>query len=122
MPEAATITTSNPPEGKNITIVTLSGSVIELDFIDEMKKILFSLAEDQNCAEIIIDFSEVRFFSSVALATLIITDKKLKARGAHLVLFGAIGGVYELFAITKLNRFFHFTDTLQDALLLFQLR
>ena len=103
-----------------------SGDVTIAKFVD--KKILdegniqiignqlFSLVEDDARTKIILDFSNVEYLSSAALGKLITMDKKVKAAKGKLRLSTVRPDIYEVFAITKLNKLFDMRDNLEQAL------
>ena len=103
-----------------------SGDVTIAKFVD--KKILdegniqiignqlFALVEDEGRKKIILDFSNVEYLSSAALGKLITMDKKVKAAKGKLRLCTVRPDIYEVFAITKLNKLFDMQDTLEKAL------
>ena len=77
---------------------------------------LFSLVEDDARTKIILDFSNVEYLSSAALGKLITMDKKVKAAKGKLRLCTVRPDIYEVFAITKLNKLFDMRDNLEQAL------
>jgi anti-sigma B factor antagonist len=77
---------------------------------------LFSLVEEDGARRIILDFSNVEYLSSAALGKLITMEKKVKQAGGKLRLCAIRPDIYEVFAITKLNRVFEIKDDVDDAL------
>lgn len=77
---------------------------------------LFGLVEDDGRKRIVLDFANVEYLSSAALGKLITMDKKVKAAGGKLRLCSIRPDIYEVFAITKLNKLFDIRDS-QDAAL-----
>lgn len=77
---------------------------------------LFGLVEDDNRKKIILDFSNVEYLSSAALGKLITMDKKVKAAKGKLRLCSVRPDIYEVFAITKLNKLFDMRETQEQAL------
>ena len=77
---------------------------------------LFSLVEDDGRDKIILDFSSVEYLSSAALGKLITMDKKVKSAKGKLRLCAVRPDIYEVFAITKLNKLFDMRDTREQAL------
>jgi anti-sigma B factor antagonist len=74
--------------------------------IQELGKELFALVEEDNRKSLLLNFSNVEFLSSAALGKLITLDKKVKAHGGKLRLCNIRPEIYEVFAITKLNKLF----------------
>ncbi len=77
---------------------------------------LFALVEEQGRRKIIVDFSNVEYFSSPALGKLITLDKKVKAAKGKLRLCSIRPDIYEVFAITRLNKLFDIKDNREQAL------
>lgn len=77
---------------------------------------LFGLIDEDGRGKIILDFTEVEYLSSAALGKLITLDKKVKAAGAKLRLCSIRPEIYEVFAITKLNKLFQIYDNQEKAL------
>jgi anti-sigma B factor antagonist len=77
---------------------------------------LFSLVEEDGCKKIVLDFSNVEYLSSAALGKLITMEKKVKVAGGKLRLCTIRPDIYEVFAITKLNKLFDIRADQQAAL------
>lgn len=77
---------------------------------------LFALIEEDGRKKIVLDFSNVEYLSSAALGKLITMDKKVKAAKGKLRLCNIRADIYEVFAITKLNKLFDMKDNLEAAL------
>ncbi|HLD26279.1 MAG TPA: STAS domain-containing protein [Candidatus Andersenbacteria bacterium] len=76
---------------------------------------LFQLA-DKADRPLILDFTDVVFISSAFMGKLITTDKKTKQCRQPVILCAVVPEIYEVFAITRLNKLFAMTDDLDDAL------
>ncbi len=77
---------------------------------------LFALVEQDGCRRVILDFSTVEYLSSAALGKLIVMDKKVKATKGKMRMCAIRPDIYEVFAITKLNKLFEIVATQDDAL------
>lgn len=77
---------------------------------------LFSLVDDDGRKKIILDFNNVEYLSSAALGKLITLDKKVKTNGGALRLCNVRPEIYEVFAITRLNKLFRMYDDQEKAL------
>jgi anti-sigma B factor antagonist len=77
---------------------------------------LFGLVEEEGRKKVVLDFSNVEYLSSAALGKLITMDKKTKAAGGKLRLCSIRPDIYEVFAITKLNKLFDIRDDQEQAL------
>ena len=84
--------------------------------IQELGQELFQLIEEEKRKALLLNFSSVEFLSSAALGKLITLDKKVKAHGGKLKLSNIRPEIYEVFAITKLNKLFDIKDDEADAL------
>jgi anti-sigma B factor antagonist len=84
--------------------------------IQELGQELFDLVERESRSKILLNFSSVEFLSSAALGKLITLDKKVKSHGGQLKLSNVRPEIYEVFAITKLNKLFDMKDDEADAL------
>jgi anti-anti-sigma factor len=87
--------------------------------IQELGQELFQLVEEDNKTRLLLNFQQVEFLSSAALGKLITLDKKVKAHGGKMKLCNIRPEIYEVFAITKLNKLFDIKDDEADALAAF---
>jgi len=92
--------------------------ILDESNIQEMGRELFELVE-QKRTKILLNFMNVEFLSSAALGKLITLDKKLKAAKGQLKLSSIRPEIYEVFAITRLNKLFDIHDDEADALATF---
>jgi len=103
-----------------VTVVHFRDQKIIEDLgIQELGQELFHLVEVENRKKLVLNFSAVDFLSSAALGKLITLDKKIKAQGGVLKLCNIRPEIYEVFAITRLNRLFDIKDDEADALAAF---
>ena len=77
---------------------------------------LFALVEEDGKSKILLDFENVEYLSSAALGKLITMDKKVKSAGGTLKLCSVRPEIYEVFAITKLNKVFDIKEDQERAL------
>jgi anti-sigma B factor antagonist len=119
-----------PPSGKKRLTIEHVGDVVVVGFVDRrildeqniqiIADQLFSLVEDQNRHKLILNFSNVEYMSSAALGKLITLHKKMTAAKGKMVLCGIIPQIFEVFAITKLDKIFNIQKDLDAALKVFQ--
>lgn len=103
-----------------VTVVHFRDQKIIEDLgIQELGQELFHLVEVENRKKLVLNFSSVDFLSSAALGKLITLDKKIKAQAGVLKLCNIRPEIYEVFAITRLNRLFDIKDDEADALAAF---
>jgi anti-sigma B factor antagonist len=76
---------------------------------------LFGLVEEDGRKKIVLDFTNVEYLSSAALGKLITMDKKVKAANGKLRLCNIHKDIYEVFAITRLNKVFDIRNTQDEA-------
>ncbi|HVX10222.1 MAG TPA: STAS domain-containing protein [Pirellulales bacterium] len=101
----------------DVTVVRfVDRKILDEASIQELGGELFSLVEQENRGKLVLNFSKVDFLSSAALGKLITLDKKVKARSGKLKLSNIRPEIYEVFAITKLNKLFDIKDDEADAL------
>jgi len=104
----------------NITVVRFRDrKIIEDINIQEIGQELTRLVEVDNHSKLLLNFASVEFLSSAALGKLITLDKKLKAHSGTLKLSNIRPEIYEVFAITKLNRLFDIKNDETEALVAF---
>jgi anti-sigma B factor antagonist len=119
----------NPMAGLRRIDVTQKGEVTVVRFVDrkildeaniqELGVEMFKLVEQEQRKNLLLNFFNVEFLSSAALGKLITLDKKVKANGGRLKLSNIRPEIYEVFAITKLNKLFDIKDDETDALAAF---
>jgi len=84
--------------------------------IQEIGQELFQLVEQEGCTRLLLNFADVDFLSSAALGKLITLDKKVKAKNGRLKLSNLRPELFEVFAITRLNRLFEIEEDESQAL------
>ena len=94
----------------------LDRKIIDAANIQELGDELFALVEKESRKNLLLNFASVEFLSSAALNKLIILDKKVKAHTGKMRLCNLKPEIYEVFAITKLNKLFDIKDDEADAL------
>ncbi|GAB4162013.1 MAG: hypothetical protein Tsb009_39160 [Planctomycetaceae bacterium] len=77
---------------------------------------LFGLVDEDGRKKIILDFSNVEYLSSAALGKLITLDKKVKGAKGELRLCSIRPDIYEVFAITRLDKLFEIYEDQEKAL------
>jgi anti-sigma B factor antagonist len=108
-------------EIRDVTVLRFHDhKIIEDINIQELGQEMFHLVEAERRDKLLLNFSSVDFLSSAALGKLITLDKKMKAHGGTLKLSNIRPEIYEVFAITKLNRLFDIRDNEAEALAAFE--
>jgi anti-sigma B factor antagonist len=104
-------------ESAQVSVVRfLDQKIIDPVTIEELGEELFALVERDNRRKIIVNFSAVEFLSSAALGKLITFEKKAKKNGTEVMLTNIAPDIYQVFAITNLNKLFKIKDSEADAL------
>ena len=104
----------------DVTVVRfVDQKILDEARIQQLGQELFNLVEVDGRSKILLNFSSVEFLSSAALGKLITLDKKVKGQGGALKLSNIRPEIYEVFAITKLNKLFDIKDNEVDALAAF---
>jgi len=104
----------------DVAVVTFNQSEVkDENGIRETEEELFHLVEMDGWTKIIVSLDGVEFFSSSAIGMLDRLRKRLEELGGQLRLAKIIPVIYEVFAITKLNRVFVIRDEESDALATF---
>jgi anti-sigma B factor antagonist len=116
---------SSQPRRRRLEVEQI-GDVTVVNFID--RKILdeqniqvigdqlFSLVDQDGLRKLLLNFGNVEYLSSAALGKLITLNKKLQGVGGRLVLCNIDPQIYEVFEITRLDKFFNIQKEEQAAL------
>ena len=71
--------------------------------------------DDPTINTVVLDLTRVGMMPSLALGLLLQVARKCRARGQQMKLAGLQPQVRQVFSITKLDRVFHFSDTVEAA-------
>lgn len=77
---------------------------------------LFALIDSRDRRKLLLNFENVEYLSSTALGKLIALNKKLRGVNGQLVLCGIAPSIYEVFAVTKLDKIFKILPNLDAGL------
>ncbi|HEY1065465.1 MAG TPA: STAS domain-containing protein [Pirellulales bacterium] len=100
-----------------VTVVRfVDRKILDESNIQQLGNELFRLVEEEKKTKLVLNFTNVEFLSSGALGKLITLDKKVKANSGVLKLSNIRPEIYEVFAITKLNKLFDIKDDEATAL------
>jgi anti-sigma B factor antagonist len=116
---------AQPPRRRRLEVEDI-GDVTVVNFVDRrildeqniqiIGEQLFSLVDEVGRRKILLNFGNVEFLSSAALGKLIALHKKLQAVGGRLILCNIDPEIYEVFEITRLDKFFNIQKEEQAAL------
>jgi anti-sigma B factor antagonist len=101
----------------DVTVVNfVDRKILDEQNIQVIGEQLFSLVDNSGRRKVLLNFSNVEYLSSAALAKLITLNKKLQQVNGRLVLCNIDPQIYEVFEITKLNRLFEIQGDEQAGL------
>jgi anti-sigma B factor antagonist len=104
-------------ESASISVVRFKDQkIIDPEAIQELGEELFDLVEKDNRQKIVLNFGNIEFLSSAALGKLITFEKKAKRASAKVILTNIAPEIFQVFAITNLDKLFQIKDTEADAL------
>lgn len=116
---------SQPPRRRRLEVEDI-GDVTVVNFVDKrildeqniqiIGEQLFSLVDEVGRRKVLLNFGNVEFLSSAALGKLIALHKKLQQVGGRLILCNIDPEIYEVFEITRLDKFFNIRKEEQAAL------
>jgi anti-sigma B factor antagonist len=100
----------------DVTVVNfVDKKILDEQNIQTIGEQLFSLVDEVGRRKILLNFSNVEYLSSAALGKLITLNKKLQGSG-KLILCCIDPKIFEVFEITKLDKFFKIFKDEQAAL------
>ena len=116
---------SSQPRRRRLEVEDI-GDVTVINFVDRkildeqniqvIGEQLFSLVDQDGRRKLLLNFGNVEYLSSAALGKLITLNKKLQAVGGRLILCNIDPQIFEVFEITKLDKFFNIQKEEQAAL------
>lgn len=116
---------SSQPRRRRLEVEDI-GDVTVINFVDRkildeqniqvIGEQLFGLVDQDGRRKLLLNFGNVEYLSSAALGKLITLNKKLQAVGGRLILCNIDPQIFEVFEITKLDKFFNIQKEEQAAL------
>jgi len=104
-------------ESASVSVVGFQDQkILDPEAIQELGQELFDLIERDDRKKLVLNFSKVEFLSSAALGKLITFEKKAKRNDSQLILTNISPEIFQVFAITNLDKLFTIKDTEVDAL------
>ncbi len=102
---------------EDVTVVGLQeSSILDTQLIHDIADELDQLIEAENNKKLVLDFTEVQFFSSSALGILVTLSKKMTEIKGELVICALAAELRKVFKITNLDKLFKFADDEDQAL------
>jgi anti-sigma B factor antagonist len=102
--------------GDAVIAMLLEEQLIDEILVQKVASQIHELLQDGGPQHLILDLSRVWIVCSSMLSKLITLNKKVQSAGGTLRLCGVSPRLYEVFAITKLNKLFAIYDSRQQAL------
>ena len=93
-----------------------NASILDTQLIHDIADELDRLIEVENKKKLLLDFTEVKFFSSSALGILVTLSKKMAEIEGELVICALAAELRKVFKITNLDKLFKFADDEDQAL------
>jgi anti-anti-sigma factor len=84
--------------------------------IEQLGKELLHLTDSDQNEKVVINFDNVKFFSSAAINKLIVLEKRMRARGGQMMLSNLRPEVRDLFNLTNLDDLFKIENEQSDAI------
>jgi anti-anti-sigma factor len=90
----------------DVTVVHFTGFRVSLDedMLRHIHDPLLALADELSESDLVLDFHNVEYLSSLALGILIGLNRKLLTRGRHMTVVNLSPRVHEVFAVTMLGK------------------
>lgn len=102
-------------EGEISFVSFLSPSMSAVKDVEEIASVLRNFVADNRPKKVIVDFSDVKFFSSQILGLIVEVWKKLKEYDGCIVICGINPDLGRVFRITNLDSLFDFYPDKQSA-------
>ena len=94
----------------------LDEKVMDPGRIEQLGNELMTLAENDDRKHLLINFDNVKFFSSAAINKLIVLEKRMRAQGGKLRLSNLRPEVRDLFSFTNLDSLFDIRGVQDEAI------
>ncbi|MCC7146815.1 MAG: STAS domain-containing protein [Phycisphaeraceae bacterium] len=103
-------------DGEITCIGFLDRNILEESIIQHIGDEIAQIIEQSNNPKVLINFKGVDHLSSAALGALINISNRIRKKGGQLRLSNIDAQIYEVFAITKLNKLFQIHENQEQAL------
>ncbi len=97
-------------DGAITSVRFVDRNILEEARIQEIAEQVGLLIDQSTSPKLLLDFTGVEHLSSAALGALININNRIRKKGGQLRLAGIQPEIYEVFAITKLNKLFQIHD------------
>jgi anti-sigma B factor antagonist len=100
-----------------VTVVNfVDKKILDEQNIQHIGEQLFGLVEQDGLSRLLLNFGNVEYLSSAALGKLITLNKKVKDASGKLILCNISPQIFEVFEITRLDKFFKIEKDEQTGL------
>jgi anti-sigma B factor antagonist len=104
----------------DVTVVQfIDRRILDEQSIQTIGEQLFGLVDEVGRRKVLLNFANVEFLSSAALGKFITLHKKLQGLGGKLILAGISPEIFEVFEITRLDKYFKIAKDEQAGLQMF---
>jgi anti-anti-sigma factor len=103
-----------------LTIFLTEAKILDAPIIEQIHQEMVSILEGAKQRNVLLDFGEVKFMSSMALGMLIRVNKICKEHQINLKLCNIEPEITQIFKITGMNKVFKIFRTAEDAYAGFQ--
>jgi anti-anti-sigma factor len=105
---------------KNVSVVKFKDKrVVDPERIERLGHELLDLLDGDDSEHLLINFENVKFFSSAAVNKLLVLEKRIRARGGKIRLSNLRPEVRDLFSYTKLDTIFKIDEGQAESMQLF---
>ena len=108
------------PDKDVLTIFLTDVKILDAPLIEQIHQEMVSILEGAKQRNVLLDFREVKFMSSMALGMLIRINKTCKEHKINLKLCNIEPEIAQIFKITGMNKVFTICRTAEDAYAGFQ--
>jgi anti-sigma B factor antagonist len=102
-------------------VVFNTASIFDVGGIEKVSVKIKQFIADNNPKKMVIDFTQVKFFTSQVLGLLLDLWRKLQASGGEVVISGINPQLHRVFKITNLDKIFRFFPDSESALKAFDI-
>ena len=102
--------------GDTVIISFTNRKLLDEENIIRIGEQIFKLINEEGWRKILFDWGNVEYVSSTALGKFITLEKTMQGNGGKMVICQVDPQIFEVFKITRLNKFFTFTKTKDDGL------
>lgn len=103
-------------ENGSATILTLNGRKLDASISPQLKAKFLVLCKPEVSEKLIVDMAKVESCDSSGLSALLIADRAMREHGGQVILVHVHKKVMSILKISQLDRVFHISGSLPEAL------